>query len=288
MRKRPATFWALGLAGLLAALAHWTVPVARTPAWAQLAGRGDPAPRLDEQRGSIRVLADAIFARLDRVGELEHDFRLQETTTAQAEEASKTAARKVDQAKTALAEYLDGTLPQERQTLEGEIALAKSDVTCAEDRLAWIERMVAKGYRSLGQLIEAQFDVQKAKFTLEQANTKLVVLEKHGKATESTKVDAAEEDFQAKRGIWERESEKNAALARRVREESLTPGEAQAVGLLDEAMRLQDQRQAGPAQAKLDEATRLWRKEEASRAEVRFAEAKRRIGEAAQDLRKPR
>jgi hypothetical protein len=288
MRKRSATFWALGLSGLLAAFAHWTVPIARTPVWAQVAGRDDPAPRLAEQRASIKVLADAILARLDRVSELEHQSRLQEVTTAQAEEASKTAGRKVDQAKTALAEYLNGTFAQEHQLLLGEIALAESDVNRADDRLAWMERMEKKGYRPLNHLAEAQADVQRAKFILDQADTKRLVLEKHGKTAESAKVEAAQEDFQAKRAIRERESEKKAMLARRVREESLSSWEAQAVALLDEAMRLHDQRQVDPAQAKLDEANRLWRKEEALRAELRFAEAMRRIGKAAEELRKPK
>jgi HlyD family secretion protein len=55
-------------------------------------------------------------------------------------------------AETALKEYREGLLPQDILGMKGRIALAESEVKTASDRLAWSERMAAKGYASRAQV----------------------------------------------------------------------------------------------------------------------------------------
>jgi HlyD family secretion protein len=55
-------------------------------------------------------------------------------------------------AETALTEYRDGLLPQDILGMKGRIALAESEMKAASDRLAWSERMAAKGYVSRAQV----------------------------------------------------------------------------------------------------------------------------------------
>jgi HlyD family secretion protein len=55
-------------------------------------------------------------------------------------------------AETALKEYREGLLPQDILGMKGRIALAESEVKTATDRLAWSERMAAKGYASRTQI----------------------------------------------------------------------------------------------------------------------------------------
>jgi HlyD family secretion protein len=55
-------------------------------------------------------------------------------------------------AEIALKEYRDGQLPQDILGMMGRIAMAESEVKAASDRLAWSERMAAKGYASRAQV----------------------------------------------------------------------------------------------------------------------------------------
>jgi HlyD family secretion protein len=55
-------------------------------------------------------------------------------------------------AEIALREYRDGQLPQDILGMMGRIALAESEMGAASNRLAWSERMAAKGYASRAQV----------------------------------------------------------------------------------------------------------------------------------------
>jgi HlyD family secretion protein len=55
-------------------------------------------------------------------------------------------------AQTALTEYRDGLFPNDVLGMRGRIALAEAEMKAASDRLAWSERMNAKGYASLRQV----------------------------------------------------------------------------------------------------------------------------------------
>jgi HlyD family secretion protein len=73
----------------------------------------------------------------------------------------------------ALREYRDGLRPQEILGMQGRIALAESDVKAASDRLAWSERMVAKGYASLKQVASDRQTLLSATLRLGQARLEL-------------------------------------------------------------------------------------------------------------------
>ncbi len=82
-------------------------------------------------------------------------------------------------AEIALVEYQEGIYKQDKQTIQGEIALAESDRKRAEDRLEWSRKMFARGVVSQTQLTSDKLSVDRAAFSTEQAKTKLDVLEKY-------------------------------------------------------------------------------------------------------------
>jgi HlyD family secretion protein len=76
-------------------------------------------------------------------------------------------------AQIALTEYREGLLPQDIVGMEGRIALAESDMKTASDRLAWSERMAAKGYASHAQVANDRQVLLNAKLRLKQAQMEL-------------------------------------------------------------------------------------------------------------------
>jgi multidrug efflux pump subunit AcrA (membrane-fusion protein) len=72
-------------------------------------------------------------------------------------------------ARIGLQEYQDGRVLQLTKEFEGRIALARSDTHCQEDRFAWVEAMVAKGYSSKAQLISERQALEKARHDLRKA-----------------------------------------------------------------------------------------------------------------------
>jgi hypothetical protein len=82
-------------------------------------------------------------------------------------------------AEIALAEYVQAIYEQDRETILGEIALARSDRERAEDRLEWTERMLDKGHVVLVDYTSAKLSVDRAAFVEEQACTKLDVLDRY-------------------------------------------------------------------------------------------------------------
>ena len=59
----------------------------------------------------------------------------------------------LETAKISLKEYQEGLVIQWTKEFEARIALGRSDTQRQEDRLAWAEAMLAKGYLALGQLL---------------------------------------------------------------------------------------------------------------------------------------
>jgi HlyD family secretion protein len=76
-------------------------------------------------------------------------------------------------AETALTEYREGLFPNEILGLRGRIALAEAEMKAASDRLAWSERMKAKGYASLRQVATERQALLSATLRLEQARMEL-------------------------------------------------------------------------------------------------------------------
>jgi HlyD family secretion protein len=75
-------------------------------------------------------------------------------------------------------EYRDGLRPQEILGMRAQIALAESDIKAASDRLAWSERMVAKGYASLKQVASDRQALLSATLRLSQAQVALDTYER--------------------------------------------------------------------------------------------------------------
>jgi hypothetical protein len=118
-----------------------------------------------------------------------------------------------------LLDYQEGALPQDLATVEGEVALAESDLSRAEDRLQWAKRMFAKGFVSQAQRISEELATRKARFTLEQAQAKKLVLvkftkEKTVKELETDVAKARSEEL-ARKSTWELEKSRESELERR-------------------------------------------------------------------------
>jgi hypothetical protein len=84
-------------------------------------------------------------------------------------------------AELALKEYDAGIYRQDLQTVNGEIALAESNLRRARDRVSWTEKMHIKQQLEKGQLAYEQLAIQQAKYDLEQSQTKKHVLEDYTK-----------------------------------------------------------------------------------------------------------
>ena len=103
----------------------------------------------------------------------------QQTMTVERSEADHLAAQlNVEIARTALQEYRDGTRLQNREEMEGKIALAQSDLERAKERLAWTRRMFDKGYFSESQVRSEEFALEKSATQLGDGKESLHMFEK--------------------------------------------------------------------------------------------------------------
>jgi multidrug resistance efflux pump len=99
---------------------------------------------------------------------------------AQADAHGATIAREV--AVMAVTEYQQGTFIEELASVEGEIRLAESDLARAEDRVDWARRMFEKGYTSLAEKVADELMLKKARFALEQGQSKKKTLIEYSRA----------------------------------------------------------------------------------------------------------
>lgn len=118
------------------------------------------------------VKAGDILCTFDS-SEYEELVRTQEIKTEQASAAQKQAHLNFEIAELAVHEYKLGLFDQQRQTMEGTIALAKSDHERALERLKWTRKMLAKGYASIASkssdertLNRSEQDVMTSRFDL--------------------------------------------------------------------------------------------------------------------------
>jgi HlyD family secretion protein len=140
------------------------------------------------------------------------------TESAKANFANATLTREV--AEIAVVEYKEGIFKQDLATVEGEIKLAESDLSRAEDRVEWAQRMYVKGYVSLAQKVSEELALKKARFAKEQAESKKMVLvnytkDKTIKELES-EVEKARSDELAKKATHELESGKEKKLGKQI------------------------------------------------------------------------
>ena len=166
-----------------------------------------------------RVTKGQLVCELDSAT-LKDQLTTQMITTRGAEAAYLNAKLTRQVAEIAVVEYLEGIYKQDKETVLGEIALAKADMNRAEDRLKWSEKMLEKSYVSLGQVISDRLTLQRAIFAVEQAQTKLNVLEKYTKDKTKkeleSEVEKAKSDELAKESTWSLEKSKEEKLNRQI------------------------------------------------------------------------
>lgn len=154
----------------------------------------------------------------------------QEIATRGAEAAYMNAKLTREVAEIAVTEYTEGIYLQDKQATEGEIALAEAELSRAVDRLEWSNRMLIKGYQSKAQNLSDKSALQNAKIKLEQAQTKMSVLEKftHDKTVKELKseVEKARSDELAKEQTWQLEQTKEKKLRTQIANcKLLAPGD---------------------------------------------------------------
>ncbi len=160
-----------------------------------------------------------IVAELDSSA-LQDNLKNQRIATLGAEAAYQNAKLTREVAEIAVTEYIEGVYKQEHETAQGEIALAKSELKRAEDRLEWSNRMLEKGYVSKAQNVADKVGLEQKKFALEQAQTKLSVLEKYTKEKTikelKSEVEKTKSDELAKKQTYQLEQDKEAKLVTQI------------------------------------------------------------------------
>jgi len=144
----------------------------------------------------------------------------QRITTQSASANLKNATLTREVAEIAVVEYEEGVYKQDLATVQGEIKLAESDLSRAEDRLDWARRMFVKGYIPLVTKNSEELTLRRAKFALEQAQIKRKVLVDFTKSKTlkelKSEIEKARSNELAKKAAWEREKAKEADLERQV------------------------------------------------------------------------
>jgi len=116
----------------------------------------------------VTVKEGDVLCRLDS-SDYEELLRQQEMTVQRSKSDHYQAGLNVDVARIAVTEFQDGVRLQSLKDFDGRIALARSELERISDRLRWTQRMLDKGYASLGQLLAEAVNERRAAFTLEQS-----------------------------------------------------------------------------------------------------------------------
>jgi RND family efflux transporter MFP subunit len=151
---------------------------------------------------------------------LKDNHKNQMITSQQAAASYEQAKLTREVAEVAVKEYLEGVFKQDLETVQGEIALARADVTRAQDRLTWSTKMKEKGYISESARLADELSLKKAQFALEQSQTKLDVLMKYTKDKTvkelQADVEKAKSDELAKKATFSLEKDKEDKLLRQI------------------------------------------------------------------------
>lgn len=146
-------------------------------------------------------------------------LRMQKLRTRKARAVYEIARLRRELAEIAVEEYPEVIYRRDLKTVEGEIKLAESDLARAEDHLAWARRMQARGFLFDFHVPSAEMAFEKAKFTLENAQSqRKVLIEYTGPKTIQalrSDVEKARKDEEASRSAWEREVIRQVELERR-------------------------------------------------------------------------
>jgi HlyD family secretion protein len=159
------------------------------------------------------VTKDQVLVELDS-SRLRNDLTTQEIKVEEAQAALTTAEKdveiqqsqnesdiaaaelKLEIARLDLAKYKDenGEYTQLENELQGDIAIAKEDVTRATEKLKFTQRMIRKGYAQQSELDADRIALAKAEIALGVAQDKLTVLQKFTQKRQLAELEAAVKD----------------------------------------------------------------------------------------------
>ena len=182
----------------------------------------EPADDHDSQGSQPKISKKATGQ--PAIAELRARLRAQRLATRKAKASYEIARLTRELAELAVEEYEKVTYPWDLATVGGEIKLAESDLARSEDRLEWAKRMFEKRYVSQAQKASEELNLKKARFALEQAQSKLKVLTQYSKGKTvkelGREAEKAKSDELAKEAAWKLEKAKEIELARQVRLET--------------------------------------------------------------------
>jgi RNA polymerase sigma factor (sigma-70 family) len=142
----------------------------------------------------------------------------QKTTARAAEAAYQNAKLTREVAEIAVIEYVEGIYKQDLDTVDGEIKLAESDLSRHDDRVDWARRMFDKGYVSKDQKVAEELALKKARFALEQSQSKRKVLVEYTRIKTikelKSEVEKARSDELTRKATWELETAKTEHIER--------------------------------------------------------------------------
>jgi HlyD family secretion protein len=147
-------------------------------------------------------------------------LRSQRLATRKARAVYEIARATRELAEIAVEQYALATYPRDLASVDGEIKLAESDLARAKDQLERLKRLAHKRFPPGAGLISAELFLKRAKFALEQAQSKKKVLLGYTKPKRLKELEVAVEkarsDEVAKRTAWEQEKAKQFILERQM------------------------------------------------------------------------
>jgi hypothetical protein len=192
------------------------------------------------RRDEVRELEAAWAAKRQEVEQHLTDIvsdAKRETRKAEAEYQDRKVQREI--AEIAIREYAEGVYVQDRQTILGEIKLAESDLVRLQDRLDMTNRAFEKGNLSKAQLLSEQLAFERARFALQEHQSRLVVLEKYDRERVlkklSANIDKARTDERQKLEAWELAKGREKTVTERAEQLHSPLTETHIATLLDEA-----------------------------------------------------
>jgi HlyD family secretion protein len=119
-----------------------------------------------------QVTKGEVLAKLDG-STYDEMLRQQLITVEQAKASHLQAQLNHEIALLAVREYRDGTVQETLKGMEGSIALARSDLSRAQDHLTWTRRMAKKGYASAAQIASEEHTISQLQLSLQQKVTSM-------------------------------------------------------------------------------------------------------------------
>ena len=144
-----------------------------------------------------RVEAGDLLVELDSSG-IESQLDQQKIVVEKARASKIQAETDWEVAKISIKEYLEGIFKKDMQLCDGNITIAKENLSSAENSLEYTQRMMRKGYATQLQLESQAFAVERAKLDLAAAETDKEILVKFSKVKTLTDLEAKRDAAEAK------------------------------------------------------------------------------------------